>query len=765
MKAREVLATAREHPRHLVLFALVGGLLCGGWAPLLAGAVALAAMLVAGRPAVAALAVAAVLGGAAFAQARRLAVDTGTLPGTLEQTLHARMTLLEPLHERASGELAGRAEIVGGRADGEPLLLRLPDRSYAARAAEAGDVVDVTGRLVALRSFDRIQRRRGALAGVRVARLRPTGTRRGGVPGALDTVRRRAEAGLGTGLPHAEAALLAGMVLGRDDEIDQPTRDAFQASGLAHILAVSGTNVLLLATLVLWVAGLVGVRLRARLAAALVLVALYVPLTGAGPSIQRAGVMGAAGLVAALAGRPASRLYALGLAAAVTLALNPYAAGDAGWQLSFAAVVGLVAFAAPLRAWLVRRRLPGPVAEAAAMTLAATAATAPLLAVHFERLSLVALPANLLVAPVVAPVMWLGMVAAALAQASPLLAAPLNAINAPLVGFVDAIARLAAGVPHAVLAVRLPGVLGALAGYAAMAGAWFALRALGRRTPRGPRLAVAGALAAVLAGLAFAGPSGATAPGPGETVVSFLDVGQGDATLIERDGRSVLFDTGPPGGQIVARLQQVDRRRLDALVLTHAQADHDGAAVPVLDRFRPKLVVDGGAGWPTPVQRALPGVAAAVGARVVTAAAGDVLRLGPMTIAVLSPTEQVQRLPPAGDPNNRAIVAHLRSGSFDLLLTADAESDVTGPLVLPRVEALKVAHHGSEDAGLPEELRRLRPAVAGIEVGRHNTYGHPTASTLAALRVVPHVYRTDRDGTVQLHATDQRMWVDRLGRG
>ncbi len=764
MKAGEVLATVREHPRHLVLFALVGGLLCGGWVPVLAGALALVAMLVAGRPAVALLAVVAVLGGAAFAQARRLAIDTGPLPGALGQPLNARMTLLEPLHERPSGELAGRARMVGGRADGETLLLRLPDHSYAPRRAEAGDVMDVAGRLVTLRRFDRIQRRRGALAGVLVVRMWPTGTRRGGVSGALDSVRRRAEAGLGTGLPHAEAALLAGMVLGRDDEIDQPTRDAFQASGLAHILAVSGTNVLLLATLVLWVAGLVGVPLRARLLAALALVALYVPLTGAGPSIQRAGVMGAAGLVAALAGRPASRLYALGLAAAATLALNPYAAGDAGWQLSFAAVVGLVAFAAPLRGWLVRRSVPGLVAEAAAMTLAATVATAPLLAVHFERLSLVSLPANLLVAPVVAPVMWLGMIAAVLAQVSPLLAAPLNAINAPLVGFVDAVARLAAGVPHAVLDVRLPGVLGALGGYAAMAGAWFAVRALARRTPRGPRLAVAGALTVVLAGMAFAGASGARTPGPGETVVSFLDVGQGDATLIERAGRSVLFDSGPPAGPIVARLQQVGLRRLDALVLTHAQADHEGGAVPVLERFRPKLVVDGGAGWPTPVQRALPGIAAAAGARVVTAAAGDLLRLGPMTIAVLSPTEQVQRLPPAGDPNNRAIVAHLRSGSFDLLLTSDAESDVTGPLALPQVEALKVAHHGSEDAGLPEELRRLRPAVAAIEVGRHNTYGHPTASTLAALRVVTHVYRTDRDGTVQLHATAGRMWIERLGR-
>ena len=128
--------------------------------------------------------------------------------------------------------------------------------------------------------------------------------------------------------------------------------------------------------------------------------------------------MGAAGLVAALAGRPASRWYALGLAAAATLALNPLAVLEPGWQLSFAAVVALLAMAPALRE-LLARRMPGPVADAAAITIAATAGTAPLMALHFEALSLVTLPANLAAAPAVAPIMWLGMLSAAAAQSRP----------------------------------------------------------------------------------------------------------------------------------------------------------------------------------------------------------------------------------------------------------------------------------------------------------------------------------------------------------
>ena len=122
--------------------------------------------------------------------------------------------------------------------------------------------------------------------------------------------------------------------------------------------------------------------------------------------------MGVAGLVAALAGRPARRWYALLLAAAVTLALNPRAAEEPGWQLSFAAVAALLVGAPPLRAALARR-MPEPVADAAAITIAATLGTAPLMALHFEQVSLAALPANLLAAPAIAPVMWLGVLAAA----------------------------------------------------------------------------------------------------------------------------------------------------------------------------------------------------------------------------------------------------------------------------------------------------------------------------------------------------------------
>jgi competence protein ComEC len=267
------------------------------------------------------------------------------------------------------------------------------------------------------------------------------------------------------------------------------------------------------------------------------------------------------------------------------------------------------------------------------------------------------------------------------------------------------------------------------------------------------RAATAAVAIAITGGLVVARAAGGApaGPAPGELVVSFLDVGQGDATLLQRHGGAVLVDTGPPDGPILRRLTEAHVHRLDALVLTHAQSDHEGAAPAVIRAYDPRLIVDGGAGWPSPVQRALPAAAGAVHARVVAAQSGEVVRLGSLRLSLLWPPPAPPGWRPSGDPNERAVVALARDGPFSLLLTADAESDVTGPLDLAPVTALKVAHHGSADPGLPALLARLHPTVAAIEVGRHNPYGHPAPATLAALKAVPDVFRTDRDGTVRLH--------------
>jgi competence protein ComEC len=224
-------------------------------------------------------------------------------------------------------------------------------------------------------------------------------------------------------------------------------------------------------------------------------------------------------------------------------------------------------------------------------------------------------------------------------------------------------------------------------------------------------------------------------PGPPPAFeVTFLDVGQGDATLLRTpEGANVLVDCGPPEAQLAGRLRSLGVDGLDLLVTTHPQRDHDGGCPEVRKQIRVRRRVD-------------------------RAVAGEQFALGALRLRVLSPAQPFD--PDLGDPNLQAIVLHASYGPTDVLLPADAESEVIAALDLPRAELLKVAHHGSDDSGLPEMLTRVRPDIAAIEVGADNRYGHPTPQTLSALRAVPNVYRTDRDGDVRVRAMPRGFEVD-----
>ncbi|MEX2412832.1 MAG: ComEC/Rec2 family competence protein, partial [Thermoleophilaceae bacterium] len=531
------------------------------------------------------------------------------------------------LHAPRSGPFGASAEVelASGPHAGARLLARLPRGAGLPGAAGSGLELMLTGSFQPLAAgaddggFDlgAYLRRRGVAGELDVERVRATGGRRDGAAGAIDAIRRRAETAIATGLSPTAAALARGMVLGADESIPRTVRDDFRDAGLAHLLAVSGQNVMLLVVLALPLLAATGLSHTARIPFLLALIALYVPLAGGGPSVQRAGVMGAAGLVAMAAGRPASRWYALALAACVTLTLNPRAVGDVGWQLSFAAVAGIVLLAARIRRRLTA--LPAPVAEGVALTVSATVATAPLVAHHFGTVPVAGLAANVAALPLVAPIMWLGMVRAALGQAiavgGPLAGAgalPNAAVGIALGPLVDGLERLSAlfaDAPGGQLRLTLAGPVAVGLAYAAIALAVVAaarvVRRLDtrastavarvRRLPRSRRaaLAVAAALVTMLVvarGLAPAGP-------PTELTVSFLDVGQGDATLVQHpDGSAVLFDGGPPEGGVARLLRRAGVGRLSALVMTHASRDHHGGLRDVVERYPVDLLLDGGDG-------------------------------------------------------------------------------------------------------------------------------------------------------------------------
>lgn len=581
-----------------------------------------------------------------------------------------------------------------------------------------------------------------------------------------DEIRGRAEIALGLGMPAREAALARGFVLGQDEEIDSRTKEDFRRAGLSHLLAVSGQNVALLALLAMPLLAALGMPLRTRLIWVLALIAVYVPLAGAGPSIQRAGVMGALSVLAMLAGRRASRLYALAVAAVVTLAIDPAIAGDVGWQLSFAAVLGILLLATRLRAAVAARigsaGLAGTLADGAAMTIAATLATAPLIAFHFEAFSTATLFANLLALPAVAPAMWVGMLAAAAGQVPGAPVEVLNAINAPLLAYIAQVAAWCGRPDWAYLDVRL-GIVSLIASYLALVGAVVLIPRLMRsrrvgalrqrralRELRPSRRLRVLPLVACLAAAGFAwtvlaGDDGAAALGPPAGLrVSVLDVGQGDAILLQpAKAPAVLVDAGPPNEDLADKLRSAGLERLGAVVLTHDQSDHAGGLGELLGAFPVGRLLFGAIGRSTLVDAH----AAGVPARRLNW--GSVLRAGALSLEVLWPPVELLDSPlPAEDPNRLSLVLLARWHRFTMLLTGDAEAEAV-PLDPGPLDVLKVAHHGSEDSGLETLLERIRPHLAAISVGEGNPFGHPAPATLSALAEHNvHTLRTDRDGTI-----------------
>jgi competence protein ComEC len=247
-------------------------------------------------------------------------------------------------------------------------------------------------------------------------------------------------------------------------------------------------------------------------------------------------------------------------------------------------------------------------------------------------------------------------------------------------------------------------------------------------------------------------------PPPTGLRITFLDVGQGDAILLQVPEGAILVDQGPPEAKVARQLRGFGVRRLAAVVLTHPQRDHIGGAETVIRHLGVGRVLDPRLAASGPYERSALAAAANRGVEVVETRAGDGFRLGRLRLRVLWPDRAGS---PAEDPNLLPIVLLATYGEVDVLLTADAETEVTARLLSRRVEILKVAHHGSADPGLASELRELRPAIAVISCGRDNDYGHPRASTLAALRASPGLalFRTDEDGQVVVESDGRRLSV------
>ena len=610
-------------------------------------------------------------------------------------------------------------------------------------------------------------------------------------------------------MPYPESALGEALLLGKRESLPTELVERFRGTGAAHLLAISGLHVgVLLAVAVGAGAWLLGRQRPTYLAVAAGVIWLYALGAGASPSALRAAVMGTVYLAALALGRPSSVLPALALAAALMTAASPSLIRQVSFQLSFAAVGGialaLTVWDGNFGGWRSlsagwRARLLGWAASLTVVSAAATLATWPLVAANFGEVALLGVPVSLVAIPAMAPAVVTTIVAAvggvvfeplgellgwmAVAPTAYLIAVvsafPQWTVEAYWVGR-PLLAAWYGGLGLALLAAQPHRTRRWRQAVASLPSRLKSLMRGGPSTSSGERTGEKGSprirlpspyitiTVAVALGTAAAILWFRVADGPdGYLRVHFLDIGQGDSILVVTpSGRQALIDGGPDGdivSQALADTLPGGDRSLDLVVMTHLDSDHSNGLLEVLDRYTVGAVLSGPqppgnemrAQWEDRLEQH--------GIAPVEVRAEYVVELGDgVELQVLNPPRE--RL--SGDSNNDSLVMRLTYGEVSFLLAADIESEAEQSLVEGRAElqstVLKAAHHGSKTSTTQPFLNAVSPAIAVVSAGLDNSYGHPAPAVVERLEAAveaENVYRTDRDGSIEVVSDGATVWV------
>jgi competence protein ComEC len=561
------------------------------------------------------------------------------------------------------------------------------------------------------------------------------------------------------------AAVVTAIVIGDRAGLDQPVQQALQQAGTYHVLAISGGNIAILAGLMLGAFRLAGVLGRTASLAAIAALGAYGVLVGGGASVDRATLMAIVYFAARVADQRSPPLNTLALAAAVLVAVQPFSAADPAFVLTFGATLAILVVVPSVRDILPSRF------KSIAMLFVASVATEAMLfpagALFFSRVTFAGLALNFLAIPLMAVAQVAGMAVVPLMLLSSTLAKAAGLVACLGAEGLVRSAELVRFVPAVAFRVAPPGWWVVTTYYLALATWW--------RT-RGLTSMVVATLAAVWM---LAEPwRWIASRGDGRLHVSFLDVGQGDSAFVRLPhGTTMLVDAGGLAGtssfdigdRVVAPvLRNAGVRRLDYLVLTHGDPDHVGGAGAIVEEFRPRHIWEG-----IPVPRFEPLLtlkSAALQHRLpwTEVTAGAHLELDEIGVTVLNPPPpdwERQRV-----RNDDSIVIELRWRDVSFVLTGDigkpVEHVLTPKLQPARLRVVKVPHHGSLTSSTPEFLRALHPTIAVVSAGRSNHFGHPAPEVIARYKDVgAEIYRTDRDGEVDIVTDGRSLDVHRYERG
>jgi competence protein ComEC len=556
-----------------------------------------------------------------------------------------------------------------------------------------------------------------------------------------------------SGLTPDSKTLVAGLAIGEISALSPELEEQMRIVSLTHLVAVSGSNCAIVVGMVYLIAVSLRFGRAGRTVISLAALGLYVLLIGPDPSVLRAGVMAASVIVMIALGRRTWALNALAIAAIILLIADPWLAVEFGFGLSVLATAGILLLA-PAMAEKLSSQMPVPLALGLSVTLAAQLFCLPLLMQLQPGLPTYSVIANLLAGPMVAPVTVLGMIALVLTPVAPPLVSMVSWVASLGTWVIEAVAIFFSGLPVAYFpwATGWPATILSVLLIFAVA-AW--LRSDSVRIKQfgiGALVVVAVATISVPAASEIFPKSW---PLRNWSLVA-CDVGQGDAFVIQSQGRTAVIDVGSDDDLINRCLAELNVSRIDLLVLSHFDFDHVGGIRGAIDNRSVSTAIISGFPDDRPATKEALDLLAKRKARLITAEPTISGKLGEFAWRILAPSEQATE---AKDSNDASVVMIFSNPDYELLLLGDLgesgqqriEHSATGILShSDKPLILKVSHHGSNDqsASLHESLR---PELAVISVGEQNGYGHPGKELLDLLaRSGSQVLRTDQHGSLAI---------------
>ena len=547
-------------------------------------------------------------------------------------------------------------------------------------------------------------------------------------------------------LTDEEGNLLLAILLGDKDKLSEDIQESFKTSNLSHMLAVSGAHVSYIILGLTYVLQNSIIGKKKKKIVCIIFLLFFMAITNFTPSVTRACIMAVLTLFSGIIYRKSDVYTNISVAALITLIFNPYNLLDLGFQLSYGGTIGIIIFIKRIQEKKSNSKVINYIKQMALVSIYANIIIIPIMMYHFNTVSFTFIISNIMASPILGIIVITGF----LFIIASITVKPLTRLIAifikPILSILIKISQICSKLPFSNILVVTPYMFNVISYYAII------LYCIKRKKNNKCKIIICLLIVLILINFIIY-------IFPQKLRIFFIDVGQGDSTLIiTPDKKTVLIDGGGSDsfdvGEKVLLPYLLDRRilKIDYVLISHFDTDHCGGILTIMEKVKVKNIIISEQAEHSENYERFKKLMIHKKIRLIEVKKGDKIKIGRYSeFKILFPTSRLLSENPL---NNNSIVAQFNYNNFKMLFTGDIEKLAEQQILKAekaeiRADILKVAHHGSKTSSIPEFIKAVKPKIALIGVGKNNTFGHPNKQTIKNLENIKcRIYRTDIQGEI-----------------